>query len=452
MICYTYGNYLVEVTNKDQLGPELAESWEGSKGATVWTFKLRKGVEFHNGQSLTAADVIATYQHHRSDNSPSPAKPIVKPIIDMSAPDKHTVVFTLESGNAEFPWTLTDYHLHILPAKNGAIDWASGVGCGGYKIEEFKPGVRALLSRFPNYWKTDRAFFDEAEMLVVHDVAARQNALMTGQVDAMDRVDLKTASRLNATPGIKVVRKTGTQHYVFAAITTRAPFDDNDVRLALKYAIDREELVQKILHGYGVVGNDNPISPVNRFFARDLPQRTYDPERAKFHLRKAGKGGLAIELSAADAAFPDAVDAAVLYQKQAEKAGIAIKVVREPNDGYWVNVSKKKPFCASFWGGRPVECWMFNAVYAAGSPWNETFWNHERFNQILKEARAELDKSKRREMVEEMQRIVRDEGGAIVPMFADYVDATSEKVQHDKDVASNWELDGTRAIERWWFT
>jgi peptide/nickel transport system substrate-binding protein len=441
---------LTFVGNDGNLGPELAESWEATPDAVEWRFNLRKGVEFHNGKTVEADDVIASFNHHRGDDSKSAAKPIVDPIADIKADGKNAVVFTMKSGNADFPFIVSDYHLAILPSKDGEIDTTTGIGAGSYTLESFDPGVRASLKRFPNFWDSSRGHFDEAELLSIVDVAARTNALATDEIDAMDRVDIKTAHLLARNPKIDIVETSGTAHYTFAMRTDTPPFDNNDVRLALKYSLDREAMLQTVLRGHGVIGNDHPIGRSNRFHADDLPQRGYDIDKAKFHLKKAGLSNLKVELSAADAAFAGAVDAAVLFKEHAAKAGIEITVVREPNDGYWSNVWLKKPWCAVYWGGRPTEDWMFSTAYAAGVPWNDTFWNHERFNKLLIEARAELDQDKRRAMYFEMQTIVRDEGGVVIPMFNNYVMALSTKVGHGQ-VAGNWSLDGFRAVERWWF-
>ena len=233
--------------------------------------------------------------------------------------------------------------------------------------------------------------------------------------------------------------------------TDKEPFKDNNVRLALKYAIDRKQLVETILGGYGYEGNDHPIGRSNRFFAKELEQRQYDPDRAKYHLKQAGLDALEVSLSAADAAFGGALDTAALYSASAKKAGININVIREPDDGYWSNVWLKKTWAASYWGGRPTEDWMFTTAYAAGVPWNETHWNNVRFNELLLIAKGELDDTKRREMYVEMQRLVRDEGGAVIPMFADYVFARSTKLKRPDIIAEDWELDGLRFFERWWF-
>ena len=155
-------------------------------------------------------------------------------------------------------------------------------------------------------------------------------------------------------------------------------------------------------------------------------------------------------LHAADAAFEGAVDAAVLYREHAAKAGIKIEVIMEPNDGYWSNVWIKKPWCMCYWSGRATADWMFSTTYAEDAAWNDTLWKHNRFNMLLKEARADLDESRRREMYVEMQRIVRDEGGAIIPVFGNWIEAANNNVKFEEP-AGNWEMDGHRCAERWWF-
>ncbi len=442
---------LTEVKADGTLAGELAESWTASDDAKVWTFNLKKGVEFHNGKPFVAEDVIESLAHHISPESKSAAKPIVANIDAMEKDDDHTVTLTLKTGNADFPYLLSDYHILIYPAgmKEEAIQ--KGIGTGGYKVENFEPGVRALASRNENYHKADSCWFDSVDLVAINDPNARQNALVTGEVDVVNRVDLKTVNLLERNQDIEIFEVTGNQHFSYPMDMRRAPFDNNDVRLALKYAFDREELVQKILRGRGIAGNDHPIGPANQYWHKDLEQRTYDPDKARFHLKQAGLENLSIDLSASEAAFPGAVDATVLYKESAAKAGITINVVREPEDGYWSNVWMQKPWCACFWSGRATEDWMFSTAYEQGVPWNDSFWEHERFNKLLIEARALLDPDKRRELYYEMQVIVRDEGGVPIPMFANWVDASSKRLAHGEHLGNLWQLDGARLAERWWF-
>ena len=449
-IGYAMRNQLIEVSPKGKLVPELAESWEASADAAQWTFKLRQGVEFHNGKTMDADDVVASFNHHRGEDSKSAAKGDLKAIAELKADGKNTVVFKLKEGNADFPYIATDYHLAIMPAKDGKVDWKSGAGTGGYTLESFEPGVRTKLKRAPNYWKKGRAHFDGVEALSIKDKAARTSALTTGEIDVMDRVELKTAHLMARNKNLRIEETKGTLHYTFAMRTDQAPFDNNDVRLALKYGVDREALLKTIVRGRGVVGNDHPISQIDRYHASDLPQRQYDPDKSKFHLKKAGLDSLTVKLSAAEAAYAEAVNAAVLYKEQAAKSGITINVVREPNDGYWKSVWMKKSFTAVYWSGRPTPDWMFTLAYSEGSNWNDSFWKHARFNKLLLEARAELNQAKRREMYIEMQSIVSNDGGVVIPVFANWVFAMNKKVQHD-DMAGNWDLDGGKGAERWWF-
>ena len=449
---YGMRNHLTEVNNDGTLIPELSEGWEASDDASEWVFNLRKGVEFHNGKSLEPQDVIDSINHHRGKDSKSAAKPLLAAITELKADGKDKVVFKLSGGNADFPFTVSDYHLAIMPSKgNGKVDWQSGIGTGAYVKQKFEPGVRATYKRNPNYFKSGRGNFDEVEFLTIGDVVARTNALATGEIDAMNRCDLKTVHLLKRNKKVKVEEVTGTLHYTIPMHTDVAPFDNNDVRMALKYSLDRDVLLQVILKGHGVVGNDHPISTANRYHNNKLPQRKYDLDKAKFHLKKAGLTSLSVDLSAADAAFVGAVDAAVLYKEQAAKAGININVVREPADGYWSNVWLKKPWCMVYWGGRPTEDMMFSQSLAAGADWNESHFQHKHFNELLVQARAELDEAKRRAMYIEMQTIVNMEGATVVPLFANYVFAMSTKVHHDPKMAGNWDMDGDKAMERWWF-
>lgn len=450
-VALSYGmhGFLTGVGTDGSLEPSLAESWEASDDAKSWRFKIRSGVQFHSGKELSVDDVVASINHHRGADTTSAAAPIVAGITEIST-DGDTVIFDLESGNADFPFVFTDYHLAILPSKDGEPDWKSGDGCGPYKLVEFNPGVIARFERHENDWNQERGFFDAVELLSIVDLNARTTALISGDVHTIDKLDLKTVGLLGRRPGIEINSIAGPQYYTFAAHTSTAPFNDVNVRQALKHAINREELIEKVLFGHGTVGNDNPIGPSYRFYNADLPQIPYDPDKAKFYLKEAGLDGLKVTLSAADAAFPGAVDAAVLYQNSAGAAGIEIDVNRVPNDGYWADVWLKHPFCAVYWGGRPTEDQIFSTAYAEGAAWNETKWSNARFNELLVAARAELDETKRRAMYYEMQELVTTDGGSVLPMFANFVFANSDKIVHG-DMASNYDVDGERWMERWSF-
>jgi len=441
---------LVEVNYKGEAVPELAESWEATPDAVKWIFKLRKGVEFHNGKTLDAEDVIYSFNMHRGPDTKSAAKGIAEPIKNIEADGKDTVIFTLAEGNADFPYIASDYHISIVPAGTQGKEFEKGVGTGPFILEAWEPGVRFFGKRNPNYFKEGRPYFDEAEVIGIEDVNARTNALKTGQIDVMNRCEPKTFHLLERMPGIQALKLEGARHYTIPMLTTIKPYDNNDVRLGLKYVIDREQMVKQILRGYGYPGNDHPIPRINPFYASELPQRKYDPEKAKFHLKKAGMLDRTFNLHAADTAFPGAVDASVLIQESARKAGIKIQVVREPDDGYWENVWIKKEWVQCYWSGRATADWMFSTAYTEDANWNDTLWKHPKFNQLIKAARAELDQKKRRELYVECQRIVSDEGATVVPAFAMQLSAAGKKCGF-KNPAANWEFDGFRVAERWWF-
>ena len=444
---------LTEVASDGSLKGELAESWEASPDAKVWTINLRQGVTFHNGKSFGADDVIESLQMHTTEDSKSAAKPIVSAITEMKKITEYQVQFTLAAGNADFPYLMSDYHILMYPA--GQIDEAiaNGIGTGLYQVQSFEPGVRMVATRYPNHYKGDDAgFFDEVEYIAINDNNARMNALLTGQVDAVNRIDFKTEALLKANPNTVIQEVTGNQHYTMPMLSKIAPFDNLNVRRALKYAINRQELVDKILLGHGQVGNDSPIGPANQYYASDMEQLSYDPDKAKFYMKEAGMDSIDIDLSASNAAFEGAVDAAQLFQASAKSAGININVVQEPADGYWSNVWLKKPFCTSYWSGRATEDWMFSTAYEAGAPWNDSNWDQPRFQELLLTARAELDSGKRATQYREMQEILRTDGAVIIPMFANYVQALNTKVGTPEKIGNLWQMDNARMAERWWFS
>lgn len=440
-------NCLVEIDNRGMAIPELAESWESSPDAKRWTFKLRKGVEFHNGKTLDAKDVIWSIKRHQGSDSKSPVKSFVKPIREIRADGPNTVVFELDGPDAGFPYLVADGHLAITPADNPEVT----IGTGGYKLIHFEPGVTCQTRRNPNYWKEGRAHFDEIETRAIGDAVARMTALRTGRIDAMATLDVKTARLLKRKSDLQVLNVKSGKHVTYPMLTDLAPFDQNNVRLAMKYAIDREQLIKVALGGYGSLGNDHPIAPTMAYYAADLPQRPYDPDKARFLMKKAGLSGRTFKLHVAKGLYTGSLDAAILYKEQAAKAAIDIDVVRESKDGYWKLVWMRKPWCSSYWSPRPTADLMFNTCYSEDSNWNESHWKNPRFNRLLVEARGELDQTKRAEMYFEMQKLVSDEGGSVIPFFFDIVDAASKNIRFAGPLAGNFELDGARAAERWWF-
>lgn len=444
-------NNLVEVGAGGVLVPELATGWEANGDLTVWTFKLRQGVEFHNGKTMDAEDVVFSVNLHRGEKSYSQVKSLAAVIADVKATAPDEVTFTLHAPNAGFPAVLSLTCMYIVPANDENFD--AGIGTGAYVFEAYEPGVKSIVRRNPNYWKEGRGHFDSVEMLAIRDVNARTTALQTGQIDAMNAVDTTTAKLLDMMPMVDLIQTQSKVHYAFSMMTTDPLFSDPRVRKAMKLAINRQDLVEKVLNGYGSVANDQPISSAYQYYDPSLAQHEYDPDQARSLLKAAGAEGLETTLFASETPFTGAVDAAQLYSEHASAAGIRITVSREPEDGYWTNIWGKKPLFATRWSGRANEDLVLSLSYSRESlgGYNETGWDNEAFNAALAAARSEKDAEKRRALYAECQALIAEEGGMIAPVWADLLDAKSNKVSTGEQVSGDWDLDGNRCAERWWF-
>jgi peptide/nickel transport system substrate-binding protein len=443
----TYG-YLVETDRQRKAIPDLAESWEPNAKATQWVFNLRQGVEFHDGRTMTSADVIYSINRNRSKDSKSASAPIVRQIADLKADGKNRVIITVDRGNADLPYVFAGFNLGIVP--DGFANWEQPVGTGPYRSDHFEPGVRSVHSRNPNFWKPDRAWFDSVELTVINDNTARLNALESGKVDVINEVDRRLAKRFSALPGLSIVQTPGSAHITFPMNCMASPFSDNNVRMALKEAIDREKMLAVVYGDFGSLGNDQPIPRSSPYFNSELPQRRRDPEKARYYLKKAGYDQLKVQLSASTGAYAEGLDMAALYAQAVKGTGIEIEIVREATDGYWDNVWMKRPFCESNFNGRATADLTFSTVYLSTAAWNDAFWKSAKFDQLLYAARAELDEGKRRQMYWEMQAIVRDNCGQVIPLFYDFIDGRSNKVEgFYPDPA--YMLCGNRIAERAWF-
>ncbi len=449
MMFYSIHSTLTEITPDGQLAPMLAESFEVGADATEWIFKLRSGVTYHNGKTVTADDVIASLNRHRGEDSASSMKAFIEDVDSITKDGDSVVKFKLKNPSVDFPVILSDSVLSILPSKDGKIE-TFDIGCGAYMLDGVEPGQYSKYKRNPDHYLSDRAYLDTAELLTIANTAARQNALVTGEIDVAGNIDQTTAGRLGQNENIEILNVTSTKHYTFPMRTDLAPFDNNDVRMALKLSIDREAVLETVLGGYGSLGNDHPISPANRYYNHELEQRVYDPEKAKWHLKQAGMSDLKVELSASDSLYRGCVDSVVLFSEHAKAAGIDLVPNQVPDDGYWKDVWLKHPWCSSFWSGRPTEDWMFTQGYSATSNWNETYWKNDRFNELLVAARSELDENKRREMYWEMQAITRDDCGAVIHAFANHVSGVRNHVGVPEKIAGNWDYDGYKLFLRWW--
>ena len=423
-IGFTFGNRLIENTPDGGIQGDLATSWEGLDGGQRWVFELKQGVEFHNGKPMTAADVVYSLNRHRGEDSTSGAAGQMEGIVDIRADGDHTIEILLEGPNADLPFFMSDYHLLIQP--EGSVD--DGIGTGPFILEAVDHGVRYNAVRNPNYHVDGRPYVDSFELLVITDPTARTASLQTGKVHAINRVPPTDVEFLRLSDNISIENTSGRGHYVFIMHVNTNPFDAPDVQLALKYAMNRQQMVDTILQGFGSVGNDHPINGAYPLFEDAVEQRPFDLEQAAFHYKRSGHSGPVI-LRTSDAAFAGAVEAAQLYQETCKQAGIDLQILREPADGYWSEVWNVQPFCVSYWGGRPTQDQMFSVAYKSDAAWNDTRFFNDEFDSLLLQARAELDSAKRADMYTQMQTLLNTQGGVMVPMFNDFLDAISSEVK-----------------------
>lgn len=411
---------LTEVAADGSLRGELATGWEASDGARQWVFNLRRNVRFHNGAPFTADDVIASILMH--GGTLSGAAPIAESIARIDRLDDHQLRFVLHTGNADFPYLMSDYHLIIYPHADMQAAMERGIGTGLYRVERFTPGERMTAVRVNGHYKDGSAgYFDRLDFFGMNDAASQADALAQGRIDVAD---------LAAEGADRIIQTVGNRHINFAMPTDMAPFDDAHVRKALKYGIDRHELLDTLAGGHGTIAADTPIGPANPYFDASLLPVGFDPDRARWHLAQAGVPNLTVEISGGAAAR--------LYANSADRAGITI------------NPALGADWAARDWSGRVTEDWMFSAGYMTGAPWNHSRWADERFDSLLLAARAELDTDLRREMYHEMQAILRDDGGAVIPMFADWRHGVSKRIGTPEVIGNLWHLDNARMAERWW--
>ncbi|WP_248731350.1 ABC transporter substrate-binding protein [Pseudomonas sp. MWU13-2517] len=404
---------------------ELAERIDNTD-ATLWTITLRNGVTFHNGKPLTAADVVFSLSRHKDPLTGSKVMALVEQFAEIKASGPNEVQIRLSSPNAELPSILAVSHLLIVP--EGTTDFNKGIGTGPFTVGEFKPGVRSIAVRNKNYWKPGLPYLDEIEFIAIADEPSRINALLSGDVHMINEVNARSTTRISASPKHRVVDAPSGNYTDLIIRQDQMPGKSPEFTQAMKLLLDREQIKSAVFRGYAVVGNDHPISPGARYYNTDLPQTVYDPEKAKFLLKKAGMESITMPLVASPAAT-GSVDIAVLLQQSAKQAGLKLDVSRLPTDGYWSNHWMKHPLGFGNINPRPNADVMFSQFFQSKAPWNESGWQNEQFDQLLLLARAETDEAKRTQMYHDMQALVHDHCGIGVPVFISNIDGVDKRVQ-----------------------
>ncbi|MCG7505390.1 ABC transporter substrate-binding protein [Mesorhizobium retamae] len=421
---------LTEIDANGKHVPQLATSWGSDKSASTWTFELRPGVTFHNGKKLTAADVVHTYKRILDKATASLGRSYITDVKAVRADGDSHVVFELEAPNAEFPIRTALRWMGIV--FEGAADFPKDtIGTGPWKLQDFQPGIVASYKRNENYWRSGLPYIDEIESIGIGDEAARLNALISGEVDVIQAVNSKAVARINGTGTAKALVASGGPMATFSMRADTAPFTNNDIRTALKHAFDRKRFLDLAFDGVGVIGMDHPVPPSDPFFNKDLPMPKADPDMVKSLLAKAGAANTEFELHTSDANYGGS-NAAVVLGELMKSNGAKVRVTRHPADSYWTAVYMQAAWSASSWTVRPTALAWIEAGWIKGAAYNEGFWSDPRVDQLVRQAKQELDETKRRKMVYDAQEIIAKDGSSIIPIFVPWIDGVNNRVQNLK--------------------
>ncbi|ROM70689.1 ABC transporter substrate-binding protein [Pseudomonas brassicacearum] len=404
---------------------ELAERID-TTDATLWVITLRKEVTFHNGKGLTAADVVFSLMRHKDPITGSKVLPLAEQFAEVKANGSHEVQIRLSGPNAELPSILAVSHMLIVP--EGTSDFSQGIGTGPFKVKEFKPGVRSIGARNTNYWKPGLPYLDEIEFIGIADEPSRVNALLSGDVQIINEVNPRSTTRIKDSAKHRVVDSPSGNYTDLIIRQDQMPGQSPEFTEAMKLLLDREQVKSAIFRGFARVGNDHPIAPGARFHNADLPQRAYDPEKARFLLKKAGMESISMPVMCSPAAT-GSVDVAVLLQQSAKEAGLKLNVNRLPSDGYWSNHWAKHPLSFGNINPRPNADMIFSQFFQSTAPWNESGWKNPQFDQLLIQARGETDEAKRGKMYGDMQALVHEHSGIGVPVFISNIDGVDQRVK-----------------------
>lgn len=426
-IC-TY-NGLIQILDDMSLHPELAEEWSANSNATEFTFKIRKGVRFHDGSKFSADDVVWSMNRHLGKDSVSVAKAFFANVTEWKKVDQYTVKAMLSSPDSDLPIKLGEKQCKVV--QKDTVDFTKGNGTGPFRLVSFEPGVKSLHTRNEDYWR-EGANFDSIELTAITDPIARVSALIAGNVDLISSVDAKAVKLIDKSAGVHVSSVPSGQYGGICCLKNTLPGYSDDFVMGLRYIQDRERIVRKIIKGHGVVGNDHPISiAYGADHCSELAQRQYDPDKAKWHLKRAHISSAEVVVAPVQVGIEDTC---LLMQNNLRKIGFDLRVKKVPSDGYWGAVWMKEPLNVVSWNMRPTANAMMGIQFAPGGAWNDTFWNNKRFGKLLKMSLAETNAAKRHEMHCEMQTLVHNGSGMVIPYHVNMLDGVSDKIHGIKNV------------------
>ena len=399
----------------------LADEFKPNATADVWTVRLKQGVEFHNGKTATADDLLFSIRRLLNPKSGATAAGQLM-AIDLKRTrklDNRTVRFVLKSPQSFFDYLLSDI-VYLVPV---GYDPKKPVSTGPWRFKSFQPARQTVLTRFENYHGTP-AYADQLVMTELPDDTARVNALISGQVDVINQVPYPNVTQLKGQSGIQVaISPTGGWNPITMRVDV-APFNDVRVRQAIRLAMNRKQAIATALYGQGAPAADT-YGRFDPSFSAAF-KRDQDIDRAKSLLRQAGRTNLKLELVTSPIAA-GIVEASQVLAQNAKAAGIDI-TVRKVDPGTYFSRYGKWPFAIDFWVGLPYLVVASIADGPGASVVNTTHFNDPAFNRLYGQASRTLDKNKRAEIVHAMQKIQYDRGGYIIWSFQNSVDAYSRKV------------------------
>lgn len=430
--------------------PMLAERWETSANQLSWLFHLRRNVTFHHGARFTAADVVYTFTRLLDPAVGSVLQPLLRFVDLVEAVDEYTVRFQLKNRNVDLPLLLAAPQARILPHDYPAEQLLSRPsGTGPFLFVELLAGERISYARNPDYWAAAEIHLDELHHIAIPTFAAQMTALQQGAIDLLLDVAGDQIDQLSTTPAINVAEIASGRYQNLAMRVSEPPFDDLRVRQAIKACADRVLLRQQAMNGRGTLGNDQPLAPINPYFA-EMPPPTYNPVQARELLAAAGYAdGLQLQLITA-AASSGMVELAYAFQAMARPAGIEIDVVevKVPGDIYLSEYWGRVPFYVSFSEFRPSAYETFATAYYSWSPWNETGWSSEQLDKLLDNAGSTTNLERRKALYQEAQQLLQEEGAVLIPYFQPVFSAMHVTVQGFQPHPAGWvDLRGVQIVD-----
>ncbi|MBB2188462.1 ABC transporter substrate-binding protein [Gluconacetobacter azotocaptans] len=403
--------------------PALAERLDTDDFQT-WHITLRRGVTFHDGGPLTASDVVYSLSRHKDPAVASQQRIAAQQMRDIRATGPLTVEIGLVGPNVDFPAILGMDNFAVI--RDGTRNFSSANGTGPFICTGFQPGIRTTGRRNPDYWGA-AAWLDTIDLIAISDDMSRHDALLSGDVDIIGSANPRLV-RLLRTRGFGIMESPVGTYTDLAVRLDQVPGNNADFVTGIKYLVDREQVRDSVFLGFARIGNDHPIPPEDPYFAADLPQRAYDPDRARFHLKRSGMSGKDLAFFCSPAALAS-VDIAVLLQYAAQRAGMDVGIRRMPVDGYWSQYWMKMPMSFGNTNARPSADMAFTLSFSSQASMNESRWRDPRFDALLLQARGERDDTVRRRIYHDMQAMVRDGSGVCIPAFTTSLDAFAPQVR-----------------------